>query len=245
MSAGTRPDRAWLSFRRIADVPFATCVAALESGSYGPARTARRPWPGLRAGRARPGRRDLPGPGPPGPRAAAPAAADEAAGRPLVLPAPADRAGTDPLRARPAQRRLLPGRPPAAGLAGPLAGTTRAGAAPGPRRRQPATRGPGPGCSPVTNTMPIIWHGLQHGPGAEPRYCSSSPGQPKMRAFGPRCKRVTARPSADHLPGPAPRQWYRPVGCGIREVRPDRSAATGNDTAAPRSCHHGPFGRSS
>ena len=31
MSAGTRPDRAWLSFRRIADVPFATCVAALES----------------------------------------------------------------------------------------------------------------------------------------------------------------------------------------------------------------------
>jgi hypothetical protein len=31
MSAGTRPDRAWLSFRRIADVPFATYVAALES----------------------------------------------------------------------------------------------------------------------------------------------------------------------------------------------------------------------
>ena len=31
MSAGTRPDRAWLSFRRIADVPFGTCVAALES----------------------------------------------------------------------------------------------------------------------------------------------------------------------------------------------------------------------
>ena len=31
MSAGTRPDRAWLSFRRIADVPFGTYVAALES----------------------------------------------------------------------------------------------------------------------------------------------------------------------------------------------------------------------
>ena len=31
MSAGTRPDRAWLSFRRIADIPFGTCVAALES----------------------------------------------------------------------------------------------------------------------------------------------------------------------------------------------------------------------
>ena len=32
MSAGTRPGRAWLSFRRIVDVPFGTCVAALESG---------------------------------------------------------------------------------------------------------------------------------------------------------------------------------------------------------------------
>ena len=31
MTAGTRPDRARLSFRRIADVPFGTCVAALES----------------------------------------------------------------------------------------------------------------------------------------------------------------------------------------------------------------------
>ena len=31
MSAGTRPDPAWLSFRRIADTPFGTCVAALES----------------------------------------------------------------------------------------------------------------------------------------------------------------------------------------------------------------------
>jgi hypothetical protein len=32
MSAGTRPARASLSFRRIVDVPFGTCVAALESG---------------------------------------------------------------------------------------------------------------------------------------------------------------------------------------------------------------------
>jgi hypothetical protein len=31
MSAGTRPDPAWLSFRRIADIPFGTCVATLES----------------------------------------------------------------------------------------------------------------------------------------------------------------------------------------------------------------------
>ena len=32
MSTGTRPAGAWLSFRRIVDVPFGTCVAALESG---------------------------------------------------------------------------------------------------------------------------------------------------------------------------------------------------------------------
>jgi hypothetical protein len=30
MSAGIRPVPGWLSFRRIADVPFETCVAALE-----------------------------------------------------------------------------------------------------------------------------------------------------------------------------------------------------------------------
>ena len=34
MSAGTRPGRAWWSFRRIVDVPFGTCVAALESGQF-------------------------------------------------------------------------------------------------------------------------------------------------------------------------------------------------------------------
>ena len=34
MSAGTRPGRPWLSFRRIVDVPFGTCVAALESGQF-------------------------------------------------------------------------------------------------------------------------------------------------------------------------------------------------------------------
>jgi hypothetical protein len=33
MSTGTRPARAWFSFRRIVDVPFGTCVAALEAGS--------------------------------------------------------------------------------------------------------------------------------------------------------------------------------------------------------------------
>jgi hypothetical protein len=31
MSAGTHPDRAWLSFRRIVGIPFGTCVAALDS----------------------------------------------------------------------------------------------------------------------------------------------------------------------------------------------------------------------
>jgi hypothetical protein len=32
MSTGPRPARAWFSFRRIVDVAFGTCVAALESG---------------------------------------------------------------------------------------------------------------------------------------------------------------------------------------------------------------------
>jgi Protein of unknown function (DUF4242) len=32
LSAGPRPAQAWFSFRRIVDVPFGTCVAALESG---------------------------------------------------------------------------------------------------------------------------------------------------------------------------------------------------------------------
>ena len=32
LSTGTRPARAWWSFRRIVDIPFGTCVAALESG---------------------------------------------------------------------------------------------------------------------------------------------------------------------------------------------------------------------
>ena len=31
MTAGTRSAPAWLSFRRIVDIPFGTCVAALES----------------------------------------------------------------------------------------------------------------------------------------------------------------------------------------------------------------------
>ena len=36
--------RAWLSFRRIADIPFGTCVAALDSGQLtGPDRGPRGP----------------------------------------------------------------------------------------------------------------------------------------------------------------------------------------------------------
>jgi len=31
MSGGTRPVRGWLSFQRIVDIPFATCVTAVES----------------------------------------------------------------------------------------------------------------------------------------------------------------------------------------------------------------------
>jgi hypothetical protein len=42
MSAGTRPARAWFSFRRIVDVPFGTCLAALESGQLTAPRGGRR-----------------------------------------------------------------------------------------------------------------------------------------------------------------------------------------------------------
>ena len=49
MSAGTCPDRAWLSFRRIADVPFGTCAATLENWQLtGPDGGA--PRPGLVCG---------------------------------------------------------------------------------------------------------------------------------------------------------------------------------------------------
>ena len=50
MSAGTRPDRAWLSFRRIADVPFGTCVAALESWQFAGPDGGRRTGQGLVCG---------------------------------------------------------------------------------------------------------------------------------------------------------------------------------------------------
>jgi len=83
---------------------------------------------------------------------------------------------THPPRARPAQRRLLPGRPPAAGLPGPLARTARADAAHGPRR-QPAARGPGP---------------TRAGQVADPTRCRSqpdtgqgAPGPPPGQAVGP------------------------------------------------------------
>ena len=81
----TASTRAWLSYRRIVDVPFRTCVAALDRGQL----TGPDGGPDLVCGSAaRPGQRELQGPGPPAPRAAAPPAVDAAAGRPLVLRAP-------------------------------------------------------------------------------------------------------------------------------------------------------------
>ena len=151
---------------------------------------ARRPGRGVRAGRAGPGLRDLPGPGPPAPRAAGPAATDAAAGRPLVLLPTADLFGTHPLRARPAQCRLLPGRPPAAGPVGPVAGPARAGAAPGLRRRQPAIRRSGPTRA-----------GQEAGPGSRPGSVPglTLPGRRPGQTGGPA---PAARPSrtAQHQP---------------------------------------------
>jgi hypothetical protein len=106
VSAGTRPARAWLSFRRIVDIPFATCVAALDSWQLTGHDGGRRASQHLVCGPAEHdrdnGTRRVPVRL--GPRPAAPAAA--AGVRPLVLLTATDRCGTHPLRARPAQRRL-------------------------------------------------------------------------------------------------------------------------------------------
>jgi len=73
MSAGTGTDRGWLSFWRIVDIPFGTCVAALDSWQL----TGRPPaagQAGRRAGAAQAGA--APGqitrPGQPGPGRGAP-----------------------------------------------------------------------------------------------------------------------------------------------------------------------------
>lgn len=52
MSAGTGPARTWLSFRRIVDIPFGTCVAALESGQLTGPDGRRRPGQCLACGPA-------------------------------------------------------------------------------------------------------------------------------------------------------------------------------------------------
>jgi hypothetical protein len=50
MSAGIRPVPGWLSFRRIADVPFETCVATLDSWQRTGRGGERRAGPGLLRG---------------------------------------------------------------------------------------------------------------------------------------------------------------------------------------------------
>ena len=115
-------DPGLVSFRRIVDIPFEACVAALESlrlqGHDSEQHASR---PAARAGRARSRLGYMPGRGPPGPGAAAPAAAHAAGRRLLVLLAATQRARPHPLRARPGHCKLLPGRPPPAGLVDPLA----------------------------------------------------------------------------------------------------------------------------
>jgi hypothetical protein len=116
------------SFRRIADIPFDSYMAALDS------------WQLTRHdGELRLGSSLLRGPiarsphgyqadrGPAGPRAAAPAGADATGHRALV--AHRHRPRAHPVPACTAQRSLLRGRPPPAGLPDPRAPGTRAGAA--------------------------------------------------------------------------------------------------------------------
>ena len=130
-SAGTCSVAGSLSFRRIVDLPFEACVAAArELAAHGAGRRpANRPKPPARADRARSRLRYMPDRGPPGPAAAAPAAAHAARRRPLVPAALKDRARTHPLPAGPAHRNLLPGRPPPAGLIDPHAAAALAGTA--------------------------------------------------------------------------------------------------------------------
>ncbi len=118
-----------LSFRRIADIPFDAYMAALDSwqltGHDGELRLGHSLLRGPIG--ARSALRYLPDRGPAGPRAAAPAGADAAGHRALV--AHRHRPRTHPVPAGQAQRSLLRGRPPPAGLPDPHATGTRAGAA--------------------------------------------------------------------------------------------------------------------
>jgi hypothetical protein len=136
-SAGTGKGSAtgWLSFRRIVDIPFDACVAALHSRLRG--RDSELDVGGSRlrgplehdpgSGTCRVQVRLARG-------AAAAAAVHAAEHRLLVLPA-RQRARAHPLRARPGHRELLPGRPPPAGLADLLAPARRANPGARPARR--------------------------------------------------------------------------------------------------------------
>jgi hypothetical protein len=122
---GMCPAPGLLSFRRIVDIPFDTCLAALHSWRLQGRDSELRLGPSqLRgpiehdhgSGTCRVEVRLARG-------AAAPAAAHAAERRLLVLLAATQRARTHPLWARPGHGTLLPGRPPPAGLADPLAPT--------------------------------------------------------------------------------------------------------------------------
>jgi len=128
-----------LSFRRIVDIPYQTCVAALGS------------WQAEQHGELLVGQSMLSGPferdgdsgtrrievrlarGPLRPRLRMRLDIDRWSATSIVLE-------LIPLSAGPAHRGLLPGRPPPARRPDPFAAAVRTAAAPGQRPRQPATR---------------------------------------------------------------------------------------------------------
>lgn len=142
MSAGSCSVPGGLAFRRIADIPCETCVAALETGSA-PDGTANgtSAKPPAQADGTRSRLRYLPDRGPPGPGTAAPPP------RRMWLhidrwSSPPSRTAFEPIpcKASPAHRNLLLGRPPPAELIDPLAAAALARTAHGLRHRNPATR---------------------------------------------------------------------------------------------------------
>ena len=128
-----------MSFRRITDIPFDAYMAALDSwqltGHRGELRLGNSLLRG--AGRARSTLRYHADRGALGPRAAAPAGADTARDRALV--AHRHRPRTHPVPTGEAERILLRGRPPPAGLPDPPATGAHGGAA-APRSGKSARR---------------------------------------------------------------------------------------------------------
>ena len=181
MSASARPVRTWMSFRRIVDIPFGTCVAALDSGELTGHDGSRAPAGSWCAG---PSRTRIAGPA--GSRSACPAGCW----------ARRYGCGCRPTTGPPPRRGPLwnssPAGPsgPVPPTSGPATGcwTSWPGRWPGPCRRRARIAPP-----PASHT-PIR---------ANPGRAGGRPGQPPRLGTGPYAPGPP--PGADRRPGPPPR----------------------------------------